>query len=82
MTRIAPSPTGDPHVGTAYIGLFNRTLARQAGGSSSCGSRTTDRGRYVADSETRIFQMMQWLGRWRPARLLSRGRVCFSSCLS
>ncbi|PJI51745.1 hypothetical protein CTI14_54355, partial [Methylobacterium radiotolerans] len=32
VTRIAPSPTGDPHVGTAYIGLFNRTLARQAGG--------------------------------------------------
>ncbi|MGB5825760.1 MAG: glutamate--tRNA ligase family protein, partial [Pseudomonas mandelii] len=22
-TRIAPSPTGDPHVGTAYIALFN-----------------------------------------------------------
>ena len=22
-TRIAPSPTGDPHVGTAYISLFN-----------------------------------------------------------
>ena len=23
-TRIAPSPTGDPHVGTAYIALFNK----------------------------------------------------------
>ncbi len=28
-TRIAPSPTGDPHVGTAYVALFNYALARQ-----------------------------------------------------
>ncbi len=62
VTRIAPSPTGDPHVGTAYIGLFNRTLARQAGGKFILRIEDTDRGRYVADSETRIFQMMQWLG--------------------
>ena len=27
--RIAPSPTGDPHVGTAYVALFNAALARQ-----------------------------------------------------
>ena len=25
--RIAPSPTGDPHVGTAYIALFNHAFA-------------------------------------------------------
>ena len=29
-TRIAPSPTGDPHVGTAYVALFNYALAPQA----------------------------------------------------
>lgn len=62
VTRIAPSPTGDPHVGTAYIGLFNFTLARQAGGTFILRIEDTDRGRYVADSETRIFRMMQWLG--------------------
>ncbi|WP_309569980.1 glutamate--tRNA ligase [Deinococcus sp.] len=62
VTRIAPSPTGDPHVGTAYIGLFNFTVARQAGGTFILRIEDTDRGRYVADSETRIFQMMQWLG--------------------
>ncbi len=28
-TRIAPSPTGDPHVGTAYIGLFNLAFAKK-----------------------------------------------------
>ena len=31
-TRIAPSPTGFPHVGTAYIALFNLCYAKQHGG--------------------------------------------------
>ena len=30
--RVAPSPTGDPHVGTAYMSLFNLAFARQQGG--------------------------------------------------
>ncbi|MGH7100709.1 MAG: glutamate--tRNA ligase family protein, partial [Stellaceae bacterium] len=30
--RIAPSPTGDPHVGTAYIALMNLVFARQRHG--------------------------------------------------
>lgn len=30
--RIAPSPTGDPHVGTAYIGLFNYAFAKKITG--------------------------------------------------
>lgn len=34
--RIAPSPTGDPHVGTAYIALFNLIFARHFGGNLSC----------------------------------------------
>jgi len=67
VTRIAPSPTGDPHVGTAYIGLFNHALAQQAaargeGGRFILRIEDTDRTRYVESSETRIFQMMQWLG--------------------
>lgn len=62
VTRIAPSPTGDPHVGTAYIGLFNHTLARQSGGKFILRVEDTDRNRYVPDSEKRIFQMMAWLG--------------------
>ncbi|GGM02900.1 glutamate--tRNA ligase [Deinococcus aerophilus] len=61
VTRIAPSPTGDPHVGTAYIGLFNLVLARQGGGRFILRIEDTDRNRYVPDSEKRIFQMMQWL---------------------
>ena len=30
-TRIAPSPTGDPHVGTIYISLFNIAFAKKQG---------------------------------------------------
>jgi glutamyl/glutaminyl-tRNA synthetase len=30
--RIAPSPTGEPHVGTAYIALFNYLFAKKYGG--------------------------------------------------
>lgn len=62
VTRIAPSPTGDPHVGTAYIGLFNYALSRQQGGRFILRIEDTDRNRYVPDSEQRIFQMMSWLG--------------------
>ena len=32
VTRIAPSPTGDPHVGTAYMALFNYCFAKRMGG--------------------------------------------------
>ena len=50
MTRIAPSPTGDPHVGTAYIALFNRCVARQGGGRFLLRIEDTDRTRYDASS--------------------------------
>ena len=36
-TRIAPSPTGFPHVGTAYIALFNLCFAKQHGGGTQLG---------------------------------------------
>ena len=38
--RIAPSPTGDPHVGTAYIGLLNYIFAASAAANSFSASRT------------------------------------------
>ena len=40
--RIAPSPTGDPHVGTAYIALFNYVFAKQQGGKASLRMGETD----------------------------------------
>ena len=60
--RIAPSPTGDPHVGTAYMSLFNLAFARQQGGSFVLRIEDTDRARYVADSERQIFETLHWLG--------------------
>jgi glutamyl-tRNA synthetase len=61
-TRIAPSPTGDPHVGTAYMGLVNMTLARQHGGQFLLRIDDTDRTRYREGSEQAIFTALRWLG--------------------
>ncbi len=60
--RIAPSPTGDPHVGTAYIGLINFIYARQNGGQFVLRIEDTDRARFVATSEQMIFDALRWLG--------------------
>jgi glutamyl-tRNA synthetase len=60
--RIAPSPTGDPHVGTAYMSLFNLAFARQQGGQFILRIEDTDRARYVASSEQQIFDTLHWLG--------------------
>jgi len=60
--RLAPSPTGDPHVGTAYVALFNAALARQRGGQFVLRIEDTDRGRYVENSDQQIFDTLHWLG--------------------
>jgi glutamyl-tRNA synthetase len=60
--RIAPSPTGDPHVGTAYIGLLNFLYARQRGGKFVLRIEDTDRARFVVGSEQMIFDSLRWLG--------------------
>ena len=60
--RIAPSPTGDPHVGTAYIGLLNYLYAKQRGGQFVLRIEDTDRARFVATSEQMIFDSLHWLG--------------------
>ncbi len=60
--RIAPSPTGDPHVGTAYIGLLNYIFARQRAGEFVLRIEDTDRTRFVSTSETMIFDSLRWLG--------------------
>ena len=60
--RIAPSPTGDPHVGTAYIGLINYLYARQRNGQFVLRIEDTDRTRFVPTSEAMIFDSLRWLG--------------------
>ena len=60
--RIAPSPTGDPHVGTAYIALFDMAFARRHGGKFVLRIEDTDRARYVDTSEQNIFELLHWIG--------------------
>lgn len=62
VTRVAPSPTGDPHVGTAYMSLFNYALAKTTGGRFILRIEDTDRTRYQADSERQITEALHWLG--------------------
>ena len=60
--RVAPSPTGDPHVGTAYMSLFNLAFVHQVGGQFLLRIEDTDRARYREDSEQQVFDMLHWLG--------------------
>ena len=60
--RIAPSPTGDPHLGTAYIALFNLAFARQQGGKFILRIEDTDRARSTPESEKSILDSLRWLG--------------------
>ncbi|MEM7078098.1 MAG: glutamate--tRNA ligase [Pseudomonadota bacterium] len=61
-TRIAPSPTGDPHVGTAYMALFNWAFAKSHGGQFIVRIEDTDQARSTASSEAAIFSALEWLG--------------------
>ncbi len=61
-TRIAPSPTGDPHVGTAYIALFNLCFAKQSNGQFVLRIEDTDQMRSTHESEKAILDSLRWLG--------------------
>lgn len=60
--RIAPSPTGDPHVGTAYIALFNYVFAKHNNGKFLLRIEDTDQVRSTKESEEQIFAALKWLG--------------------
>ena len=59
--RIAPSPTGDPHVGTAYIALFNLVFAKKHGGRFILRIEDTDQARSSRESEEAIYRSLRWL---------------------
>ena len=61
-TRVAPSPTGDPHVGTAYMALFNRCFAHAHGGQFILRIEDTDQTRSTAHAEQMILDSLRWLG--------------------
>jgi glutamyl-tRNA synthetase len=60
--RIAPSPTGDPHVGTAYIALFNYAFTKKQGGRFLLRIEDTDKKRSTQESEDAILASLKWLG--------------------
>ena len=62
VTRIAPSPTGNLHVGTARSALFNYLFARHHGGEFILRIEDTDRARNTAAFEQDIVDGLEWLG--------------------
>lgn len=61
-TRVAPSPTGDPHVGTAYIALMNHCFTKKHGGQTILRIEDTDQVRSTRASEDMIIKSLRWLG--------------------
>ncbi|MEB2333568.1 MAG: glutamate--tRNA ligase [Anaerolineaceae bacterium] len=61
-TRMAPSPTGRFHLGSARTALFDYLLARQTGGQFILRLEDTDRKRFVPGSEEEIVRSLDWLG--------------------
>lgn len=61
-TRIAPSPTGMMHIGTARTALFNWLYARHTGGQFLVRIEDTDRERSTEANVEVIFDGLKWLG--------------------
>ena len=62
VTRIAPSPTGYMHIGTARTALFNWLYARGRGGKFLLRIEDTDRARSTPEATDAILRGMEWLG--------------------
>ncbi len=60
-TRIAPSPTGIAHIGTAYMALFNYAFAKKSDGEFLVRIEDTDRSRFVEGAEQVIYDALAWL---------------------
>src|SRR3989338_1276105 len=62
ITRIAPSPTGLFHIGTARTALFNFLYARKHGGKFILRVEDTDKERSKKEYEDDILNGLKWLG--------------------
>jgi glutamyl-tRNA synthetase len=60
--RMAPSPTGSPHVGLARTALYNWAFARHHGGTFVFRIEDTDKERNTQESYDSLFEVMHWLG--------------------
>ena len=62
VTRVAPSPTGSMHIGTARTALFNWLYARRMGGKYLLRIEDTDRERSTDAAVKVILDGLSWLG--------------------
>lgn len=62
VTRFAPSPTGELHLGHVAHALWTWGIARAAGGTVLLRIEDHDRGRSRTEYEDRILQDLAWLG--------------------
>jgi glutamyl-tRNA synthetase len=60
--RMAPSPTGEPHIGNVRTAVFNWLFARKMGGQFILRIEDTDRVRYSPDTILVIMDGLRWLG--------------------
>src|SRR3989344_3140961 len=61
-TRIAPSPTGIPHIGTTRTALFSYLFAKHHNGEFLVRIEDTDRARFVKEAQEAIIDILIWLG--------------------
>src|SRR6516165_13465 len=62
VTRFAPSPTGELHLGNARTALFNLLLARRAGGRFILRIEDTDAERSLESHMRSLLEDLSWLG--------------------
>jgi glutamyl-tRNA synthetase len=62
VVRMAPSPTGFPHIGLVHTALFNWLFARHAGGQFRLRIENTDTSREVEEATQQIQDSLSWLG--------------------
>ena len=60
--RIAPSPTGFPHIGLVHTALFNWLFARHESGEFRLRIENTDTSREVEEATGKILDSLSWLG--------------------
>lgn len=60
--RIAPSPTGIPHIGNTRTALFNYLFAKHNHGDFILRIEDTDKARIVKGAKEAIFEILEWLG--------------------
>lgn len=61
-TRIGPSPTGFPHIGTIYQTLLDFSYAKKNKGKFILRIEDTDRERFVEDAEKKMYEALDWTG--------------------